>query len=195
VSCAGASPGARTLPRQWLAMGQALSTHSEDPLYTCGGGRVCCAKVTVTESYSHTVAESTCESLGFWCDSQPCPGRSCLATGAFISRGDFRRASLASLNRARLMPCCRRLPSSSSTGSLPRCLGLRSRLLHIYGQAAVHVGVGAWVGAVALALGIVRPERRLRCGFGPGAAAIATAAAARAASAKACFCSHAEPLS
>jgi hypothetical protein len=63
----------------------------------------------------------------------------------------------------------RRAPSSSSTGSLPRCLGFRIPLLHIYGQAAVHIGLGAWVGAVALALCIVRPERRLRCGFGPSA--------------------------
>jgi hypothetical protein len=34
----------------------------EDPSYT--GGALCCAEVTVRESYSQTVAESTCESLG-----------------------------------------------------------------------------------------------------------------------------------
>ena len=54
-------------------------------------------------------------------------------------------------------------PSWSRTGPL-RCFGspLRIGLLQIDSQSALHIGVGAGVGAVALTLGIVGPERRLR---------------------------------
>jgi hypothetical protein len=54
----------------------------------------------------------------------------------------------------------------SRTGPL-RCFGspLRIGLLQIDSQSAFHVGVGAGVGAVALTLGIVGPERCLRRGF------------------------------
>jgi hypothetical protein len=57
----------------------------------------------------------------------------------------------------------RRSPSWSRTGPL-RCFGspLRIGLLQIDSQSALHIGVGAGVGAVALTLGIVGPERRLR---------------------------------
>jgi len=52
-----------------------------------------------------------------------------------------------------------------------RCFGspLRIGLLQIDSQSALHIGVGAGVGAVALTLGIVGPERRLRRGLRSGA--------------------------
>ena len=61
-------------------------------------------------------------------------------------------------------------PSWSRTGPL-RCFGspLRIGLLQIDSQSALHIGVGAGVGAIALTLGIVGPERRLRRGLLSGA--------------------------
>src|SRR5262245_4103625 len=48
-------------------------------------------------------------------------------------------------------------------------ISLSIGLLHIDSQSALHVVVCAVLGAVALALGIVSPELRLRRGFGAGA--------------------------
>jgi aconitate hydratase len=60
--------------------------------------------------------------------------------------------------------------SWSRTGPLC-CFGspLRIGLLQIDSQSALHIGVGAGVGAVALTFGIVGPERRLRRGLRTGA--------------------------
>ena len=66
-------------------------------------------------------------------------------------------------------PCRGRSPSLSAKGSPPRSFGVRIPLLQIDGQSALHVGIATRLDAIALALRVISPERRLRCGFGPGA--------------------------